>query len=273
MHYKRDELSPGEISEPEFSYFQVQAYWGFTKHMGGLKATEELVELCHIDKDKYVLEVGCGVGITASYLTKRHGCRVMGVDISERMVDWAQKRTKREGLEDKVEFRVADAQNLPFEDGLFDVVICESVTAFPEDKQRAVCEYVRVTKPGGYVGLNEGTWMKTPPPPELVEYIGHTMAGAKFLTPDGWKELLEGTGLKDIIVRTYKLNALTQWIDEMRGISFGDLLDRLRAWNSFLSLYIKNTSFRKYAREITPSRKIITSLFAYLGYGIYVGRK
>jgi len=273
MRPERQELSSEGISEPEFSYFDVQAYWGFTKHMGGLKATEELAELCQIEKDKYVLEVGCGVGITASYLAKRYGCRVMGVDISERMVDWSKKRAKREGLEDRVEFRIADAQNLSFEDPLFDAVVCESVTAFPEDKQRAVSEYVRVARPGGYVGLNEGTWIKAPPPPELVEYIGHTMAGAEFLTPDGWKELLEGCGLTDIIVRTYKLNALTQWIEEMRGTSFGDLLDRLRAWNSFLSLYIKNPSFRKYAKEITPSRKIITSLFAYLGYGLYVGKK
>jgi len=118
-----DELSSQGISEPEFSYFQVQSFWGVTKHMGGQKATEELVELCHIGKDKYVLEIGSGVGTTAVYLAKRHGCRVVGVDISERMVEWARKRAKRQGLEDRVEFRVADAQDLPFEDGLFDAAI------------------------------------------------------------------------------------------------------------------------------------------------------
>lgn len=42
-------------------------------------------------------------------------------------------------------------------------VVCESVTAFPEDKRKAVSEYVRITKPGGHIGLNETTWLKTPP--------------------------------------------------------------------------------------------------------------
>ena len=46
----------------------MQASWGLTKHMGGLEATRKLIEACHIDKDSYVLEVGCGVGITACYL-------------------------------------------------------------------------------------------------------------------------------------------------------------------------------------------------------------
>ena len=64
---------------------------------------------------------------------------------------------------------MADAQDLPFEDDLFDAVTTESVTAFPADKQKAVGEYTRVTKPGGYVGLNESTWPKVPPAPEMVD--------------------------------------------------------------------------------------------------------
>ncbi|MBC7264827.1 MAG: methyltransferase domain-containing protein [Chloroflexi bacterium] len=256
----------------ELSYFDIQAYWGVTKHMGGLRATDALTELCHIDEDKYVLEVGCGVGLTSCYLAQKYGCWVMGVDISEKMVEWARRRAVRRRVEDRVEFRVADAQALPFEDALFDVVIGESVTAFPEDKRRAVSEYVRVTKPGGYVGLNEGTWLETPPA-DLVEYVKRTMAGAEFLTPDGWTELLAGAGLSDIVARTYKVGALRQRLDEMSGLDFDDLLDRLRAWGTFFSLYLKNPAFRRYAREITPSAKIIRDLFTYLGYGIYVGVK
>jgi len=267
------ERKGSSVSEQGFSYFQMQAHWGATKHMGEVEATDELAALCHIDKDKYVLEVGCGVGITACHLVKRYGCKVVGVDLSDQMVEWARKRAARKSLEHRVQFRVADAQNLPFEDGVFDAVICESVTAFPEDKQRAVGEYVRVTKPGGYVGLNEGTWMKAPPPAELVQYIERTMAKARFLTPEGWKALLEGAGLADIVVKTYQVNALSQRLNEMAGLDFQDMLDRLRAWRSFFSLYVRSSDFRKYAREIMPSAAIIRNLFAYLGYGIYVGRK
>jgi len=264
----RQELEPGKIPELEPSYFGLQALWGATKHMGGLKATEELRELCHIDKGQYVLEVGCGTGMTACYLAKRHSCRVVGVDISEGMIDWSTKRAKRARVEDRVEFKVGDAQDLPFKDALFDAVICESVTAFV-DKQKALSEYVRVTKPGGYIGLNEVTWIKAAPP-EVVKYLSRALGKAEFLTSDGWKELLEGAGLKDIIIRVYKVSALSQWMNEMRQF---DSLDYLRAWCKFLSLLIKSSAVRKYARELWPPPKSIFSIFEYFGYGIYVGRK
>jgi len=173
---KRDraEMPREEALGPQLTYLGVQAYLGTTKHMGGLAATRELIELCHISPDTAVLDVGCGVGATACYLTKQVGCSVVGVDVSGAMIAQAEKRARREGVEGRVEFRQADAQDLPFESGRFDVVLCESVVVFTEAKQRALSECARVAKPGGYVGLNEMTWLKVPPPPEIVEYAEHT---------------------------------------------------------------------------------------------------
>lgn len=186
-----------------------------TKHLGGLKATEQLVELCHIDQDKYVLVVGCGVGVTPRYLAQKYGCQVVGVDLSERMVERSRKRARREGVEERTEFEVADAQNLSFKDATFDTVICESLNAFIENKPKALSEYVRVIKPGGYVGLNEVTWLQAPPP-DLVKYLYRIMS-AEFLTGnDGWKQLLEGAGLRQTIALVYKTNALSQWANEVR---------------------------------------------------------
>ncbi|MDD4897851.1 MAG: class I SAM-dependent methyltransferase [Methanocellales archaeon] len=265
----KKQLQSEKMSEQEASYFELQAYWGVTKHMGGLKATRELIELSHINKGKYVLVVGCGVGTTPCYLAKRYGCRVVGVDLSERMIDRSNKRAKRAGVNDRVEFRVADARNLPFEDDLFDVVFCESVNAFVEDKQRAASEYVRVIKPGGYVGLNECIWIKAPPP-ELVEYISRIM-GAEFPTcNNSWKELLEYSGLRAIVARIYKVGVIGQWINEVRQTDF---LDFLRAWYRFLFLLIKSSDCRRFSKEALDMPKSIFGLFKYFGYGIYVGRK
>ncbi len=270
---KREMGSKGQTSsEAGFSYFEIQAHWGVTKHMGGLRATDRLAELCHIGQDKHILEIGSGVGVSTCHLARKYGCHVLGIDLSEKMVAWAGKRARRRGLAERVEFKIADAQSLPFEEARFDAVISESVTAFPADKGRAVSEYVRVTRPGGYVGLSEGTWLK-PPPPELVGYIERTMSGARFLSPEGWRELLEGSGLTEITVSTYAINALRQRLDEMSGLDFADYLDRLRAIGSFLSLAVKSAAFRRYAREIMPSMRDIKNLFGYLGYGLYVGRK
>ena len=116
----------------DFSYFGIQSSWGVTKHLGGRKATDRLVELCAITPESRVLEIGCGVGVTACYLAKKVGCALTSIDLSEQMISWAQKRAEREGLADRITFRPSDAQDLPFEDGGFDAVISESVTAFIE---------------------------------------------------------------------------------------------------------------------------------------------
>jgi SAM-dependent methyltransferase len=100
-------------------FFDFAAEVGLTKHLGGLEASEELVKLCRIDSSSYVLDVGCGAGATPCFLAKEVGCRVVGVDILARMVERSRERARREGVTDLVEFRVADAQDLPFEDDLY----------------------------------------------------------------------------------------------------------------------------------------------------------
>lgn len=251
-------------------YFDIQADMGFTKHMGGRRATEELLEMCHIQAGQYILEVGCGIGRTSCYIAKERGCRVMGVDISGAMVERAKQRAKRQGLEThQVEFRVADAQSLPFDDGVFDAVIDESVTAFVKDKQQAISEYVRVTKPGGYVGLNEVIWAKTPSP-ELIEYVSFIMAGADFLPSHGWKELFEGAGLQAIEVRNYEFNRRRQYIDELRQL---DLREYATTWYRFLTQSITNPAYRAFIKDVMSAPKNISRFTACIGHGMFVGRK
>jgi len=85
-------------------YFDIQVKSGVTKHMGGPKATKELADLCNIDEDKYVLVVGCGNGVSACKIAMIYGCRIVGIDISEGMVEKSGKRSEKEVLTDRVEF-------------------------------------------------------------------------------------------------------------------------------------------------------------------------
>ena len=253
------------------TFFDFAAEVGLTKHIGGLEATEVILELCHISKGMYVLDVGCGAGITPVFIAKRYGCRVVGVDISEGMVKRSKERVKRERVTDRVEFRVADAQDLPFDDNSFDAVITESVTAFPEDKQKAVNEYVRVTKSGGYVGLNESTWLKVPPPPELVAWASQDLgANVKPLTSSEWVGLLEAAGLREMVVRTYEIKVQ----EEARGIyrRYG-CRGMLGIMFRMLSLYARSPAYRKFVKEVRKDGVTPKNLDEYFGYGLYVGRK
>jgi arsenite methyltransferase len=255
-----------KTSNSELSYFELQAYIGTTKHMGGFETTKALIELCYIGRDTYVLEVGCGVGATACYMAKEHGCRVVGVDLRENMIARSNERARKEGVADLVEFRVADAQELPFDDALFGAVIGESVATFIENKQRVVSEYARVIAPGGYVGMNEEIWIK-PPTTRLIEFVAHTWdIRSDVLTPEGWAGLLNSAGLRDIVVRTYEFDTRRE-ATQVRRYRLQDM------WNMLyrtLFLYVKNPAFRTYMAERRHTPK---DLFEYLGYAVFVGRR
>jgi arsenite methyltransferase len=257
--------------ENQQTFFDFAAEVGLTKNFGSLEGTEELAGLCHIGEGVYVLDVGCGAGVTPCFLAQRYGCRVVGVDIRAKMVERSEERARREGVADRVEFRVADAQDLPFEDDLFDAVITESVTALPEDKQRAVNEYVRVTRPGGYVGLAESTWLKVPPPPELVAWVSQDVGGtAQPLSADEWRGLLKNAGLQDITVRTYPVDAKKEARLLLRRYGYGGMIgSALR----MLVMYIRNPAYRKFLKSVREGGVLPDNLVEYFGYGMYVGRK
>jgi arsenite methyltransferase len=257
--------------EKEEHFFDFAAEVGLTKHLGNVDATDKLVRLCEIDQNKYILDVGCGSGATAVYLARSWGCRVMGVDILPRMVERARELSKRQGTGGLTEFRVADAQDLPFPDGIFDAVITESVTAFPEDKQKAVEEYARVLKPGGYVGLNESTWLKTPPPPEVADWAAQEVgATVSPLSREEWAELLERAGLRVLVVEIQEIDLQ----DEARGIlaRYG-LGGMLRVLGRTFKLYLRNPAYRSFVKGVQQGGITPENLTEYFGYGIYVGRK
>jgi len=80
----------------------------------------------------------------------------------------------------------------------------ESLNIFFEDKRQAMSEYMRVTKPGGYVGITEMTWLE-PPLPEYEELFMRVVhAGA--LEANGWTDLMEESGLEEVVGNAYQID-------------------------------------------------------------------
>ena len=161
-----DRLTPAGI-------YELVAEVGFKKyfHLGGFDATRALIDLCLINANSRVIDIGCASGKTACYLAWNYGCNVIGVDILPGMVE----RARAEGVTGRVKFKGGDAQKLPLGDDLFDIVLGEFITGLVDDKEGAISEYVRVAKPGGSIGLNEATWLKAPPPQEIIGFLGRTV--------------------------------------------------------------------------------------------------
>ena len=149
----------------EPSYLDVQAAIGITKHNGGYPATERLLEMCHARRAHDVLYVGSGIGVGPVHLARHYAHRVTALDIDPTMLEWTERRARRDGVSGAVTTVQGDVLDLPLPDGRFDLVVVESVIAFVEDKDRAIAECVRVTRPGGWVGMNEAVWVGERPPP------------------------------------------------------------------------------------------------------------
>jgi ubiquinone/menaquinone biosynthesis C-methylase UbiE len=97
-----------------------------------------------------VLEIGCATGFTSCMIANEYGCHVIGIDLSEINIEKAIERAEKLELLN-VEFQVADAMNLPFEDNSYDVVFGVAITALLPDKEQALSEYMRVVRPGGMI--------------------------------------------------------------------------------------------------------------------------
>ena len=97
---------------------------------------------------KLVLDVGCGSGIVTRDIARLTKGKVIAVDGSKDMIKVAQNVLKPYK---NVELRVGDANNLPLEDNMFDIVTCNLLLMWTDDPQKVVNEMARVTKPGGIV--------------------------------------------------------------------------------------------------------------------------
>ena len=259
----RPKLRARDFGLPD--YFDMQADVGHTKHVGGWFSTQEIAELCHLGPGQELLYVGAGAGAAATKIALEYGCRVVGVDLLESMVHAANECAERRGVQDLVEFQVGDARALPFGDNRFDVLLCESVNTFIPDLVRAASEYVRVVKPGGYVGLNEAVWVEEPP--EAGAQLMESLTGQQLQKPEVWVAMLERAGLIDIVSRTYPVDMKVEFRSQTGFIGFRDYL---RILGRFFKGLFTDTATRSLMRLALSEPR---SAYDYMGYGLYVGRK
>lgn len=245
-------------------YFDMQAAIRHTKHVGGWESTKEIAEMCGLEPGQELLYVGSGSGVAAIQIAQTYACKVIGVDLLETMVAAAEQWAVQRGATDLVEFRVADAQALPFPDDRFDVLLCESVNVFVPDLQKAAGEYVRVVKPGGYVALNESVWYRDPP--EKGEQVMYDLTGQRLRRPQEWIDMLRNAGLIEIQDRTYPVQMKAEMRSQLGFLSARDYLGILG--RTVKSLFTDPATRRTIRLAFNEPRSIVE----HMGYGLYVGK-
>src|SRR3712207_232706 len=135
---------------------------------------ELLCEAVDLRSGDDVLDVATGSGNTAISAARRF-CNVRGMDLAPESVEHARRRAEAEGRE--ITFEVGDAEDLPYEDASFDVVLSTIGVMFCPDQEKAASELLRVCRSRGKIGLASwtpdsftGQMLKTvgkrvPPPP------------------------------------------------------------------------------------------------------------
>jgi arsenite methyltransferase len=215
-------------------YASPAARWllGPRLHPGGPALTGRLIEALAVGPGNEVADIGCGPGESSLQVARATGARVIGVDLSSDSIAAARTATQREGLEELVEFVVADAESLPLPDGAVDGVLCEcSLCTFP-DKERAAAELARVLRPGGRLALSDmvGQSERLPAALRTLEAWVACVAGVR--SPGELVELLAGAGLVVEVVERHDdaLWSLLERVDarlRLARAAFGsDLIDR-----------------------------------------------
>jgi SAM-dependent methyltransferase len=150
---------------------------------GYMAIVRQLLELLAIAPGETVLELGCGSGVIMRELARRTAVgfqptgvsrganRLIGVDRSPYLLGEAQKLARRDGVAERLELRQGSGEALPLPDASVDVALSSTV-AEEGDAERMLAELVRVTRPGGRVGVvvravDRGCWVNLSLDPAL----------------------------------------------------------------------------------------------------------
>ena len=214
------------------------------------RLVDPLLDAADVGRGSRVLDLATGPGYAAARATER-SASVVGVDIAPAMVQLARQRHP------DIDFRHADAEALPFDEGSFDAVVSNFVVPHLGRPERVVGELAHVLRNGGKLALT--TWDL----PERMRLLGvfleaFTDAGAtppddlpigppffRFANDDQFAALLEGSGLTTVAVRT---------IGFSHHVSSGDDL-----WNGMLTGTVRTSAF--FVRQPDRTRRKIRAAF------------
>lgn len=248
----------------EMNYFELIAWLGIgSSHPGGFPASKLNLEAMDIKPEDYVLDAGCGSGLTACHVAKTIGCKIKGIDISPLMVEKARNRAVKEGVSNLVEFEVADVYQLPFKDNLFDLVMAESITVFLE-KVKVYQEFYRVLKPEGRVADLEMALLKELPPQLREQMEACFGSGTNPLPFEEWLVALTEAGFQEVTIKN------PQPMRNNGNILLGELK---KDWILVKDLPLKIKNQPGLYKRLQRNASFMKKNLSYFGFGLVAGRK
>ncbi len=122
-------------------------------------------------QDRYLLDIGSGIGGGDIVLARDFGAKVVGIDIESPLVRTAKAYVEEAGLTERVTFRHVRAGQLDFPDGIFDIVYSSGAFTQISDKSAMFAECLRVLKPGGVLTTYDWTGTERPYSAKMLEWF------------------------------------------------------------------------------------------------------
>lgn len=191
-----------EKNEQEFESFDYVSLMALVGEVnappGGLSALRELVGLWPKSMRRGI-DVGCNTGAYTIELAELSGAQILGVDLSDRMIDAARRRLAGLQFSPAVGFALGDATSLQFQTGEFDFVFSGGSTAFVQDRHKAAREYARVVRQGGVVSELNFFYERRPPSilqKRLCHALGFEMP---VWSKEDWLDIFRSAGLEELV--------------------------------------------------------------------------
>jgi demethylmenaquinone methyltransferase/2-methoxy-6-polyprenyl-1,4-benzoquinol methylase len=230
--YKED--ATGKKEQVARMFDTISGKYDFLNHFLSLgidirwrkKAIRELVDL----QPRLILDVATGTGDFAIEALKLNPDKVIGVDISEGMLDQGRQKMRKRGYSERIDMVTGDSENLPFEENKFDAITVGFGVRNFENLEKGLLEMKRVLRPGGKIVVLEFSKPRVFPfkqlyqfyfryiLPTLGRWISRDAAAYTYLPesvqafPDGrdFTNILEKLGFKQIACKplTFGISSL-----------------------------------------------------------------
>ncbi len=211
--------------------------WLLDHHRTKEQERRQMVDDLNLKPGDVALDLGCGPGLWTLLLAEKvkPNGRVIGLDFSPDLINYAVENLKKEPLKDIIEFREADFYAIPFEDDVFDLTFFGNCFAYVTDAFKVLEEQKRVTKKGGRVAAKDfdGAIIifhpiepqlslrvlaataqglrENPPEPLFDNYVGRKLHG-----------LLLQAGFKDVSTTSYAIQKLSPLTPEAKRYIAGN---------------------------------------------------
>ncbi len=171
---------------------RIASWYDFLNHFLSLgtdrRWRRKLVRHLDLLPEHHVLDMATGTGDLAITLVNKKGCRVTGMDVSERMMKKGEKKIRKRNMQENIRFVRGAAEQIPFDTETFDAVtVAFGVRNFTQLEQ-GLTEMLRVLKPGGQLAVLEFSKPAWQPMKaiysfylfHILPWAGHILSGDRY---------------------------------------------------------------------------------------------